>query len=460
MSDAAGNASIYVLVNIVEVEECNEAVSCTKSFSLYNTNIVFNRYGCIISRYRKFNLFREKSMTTPEHARMEIFTTDFGVTFGHFICFDILFKSPAYDMVLSNITHIIFPSMWYSQFPFLTSLQLQQNFAYRNNIVLLASGANSPSFGSTGSGIFIGKHGPAQSILSCQNETKLIISKVPKDINDDTYIPDYPTIESCTTAEMDKLETWSFNPQNIHPLKEHFHFSDENIDCEFTINFTKLSIDTDENIGYSYKLAAFNGIRSLSNVVNAGEIYCAIIPCMNDDIETCGRRFENNEKLVPSIRFHSIKIIAKVRKEDDSLVMPTTLDFSLLPLGVDKFIFMNFESDDRQIYEINSDNEYSNLLTFGIHGRNYTADNKNFELTTIVSTTLEATDGYSTKPTDDLEMAVVSEEGSNQLFGWILYGMLMTVLCVVAAVLVYRRLQDPYQHPLVVMRRKSEMNMV
>ena len=29
---------------------------------------------------------------TPEVAT---FTTDFGVTFGHFVCFDILFKEPA-----------------------------------------------------------------------------------------------------------------------------------------------------------------------------------------------------------------------------------------------------------------------------------------------------------------------------------------------------------------------------
>lgn len=50
-----------------------------------------------------------------------MFDTDFNVTFGHFICFDLLFKTPATDLVLDHgIENIIFPTMWYSELPFLT----------------------------------------------------------------------------------------------------------------------------------------------------------------------------------------------------------------------------------------------------------------------------------------------------------------------------------------------------
>lgn len=468
MSAAVGNVSMYVLVNIVEIEECNPSASNTNNFSLFNTNIVFNRYGCLISKYRKINLFIEPFMTVPEAAELATFDTDFGVTFGHFICFDILFKSPAYDMVLSNISHILYPSMWFSEIPFLSSIQLQQNFAHRNNIALLSSGANSPSYGKTGSGVFIGKHGAVDSIISWKNETKIIVAKVPKNLNDDSFNPDSPTIQPYTAAEMDKLKTMSFKPKGIHPLKETFYISDGNTECEFNINYTKISLNSDESIGYTYKFAAFNGIRSYQNIINAGEIYCSIVPCLSNDDNTCGQKFKNSEKLVPSVLFHSIKITVKVREpsSDDYLIMPNTLDFSLHPLSVDKFVFSEDDESNEnfQIFEMRSQNELDNILTFGIYGRNFSADNKNFNIE-------EDTTGESTTP-DVVEIATEDTENDSQnknknnfneedkytAIKLAIYAGLMIVLCIIAAILVHRRLQDPYQHPLIVMRRKSEMH--
>lgn len=38
-----------------------------------------------------------------------------------------------------------------------------------------------------------------------------------------------------------------------------------------------------------------------------------------------------------------------------------------------------------------------------------------------------------------------------------IFACLMVVLCIIAAFLVRRRLQHPYEHPVIVARRKSEM---
>lgn len=79
----------YVVVGVVTKVACpdedmiaqNDPRNCTDrpdTMSYYNTNVVFDRNGTVISRYRKFNLYGEE-VDKP-----------FGVTFGHFICFDIL----------------------------------------------------------------------------------------------------------------------------------------------------------------------------------------------------------------------------------------------------------------------------------------------------------------------------------------------------------------------------------
>ena len=104
-----------------------------------------------------------------------IFTTDFGVTFGHFTCFDIIFYNPSMIVLRSEITDIILSLMWFSQLPFLTAVQIQQNWAYANNVNLLAAGANNPSVGNTGSGIYAGNQGAVTALMSSKNQTLVLM---------------------------------------------------------------------------------------------------------------------------------------------------------------------------------------------------------------------------------------------------------------------------------------------
>lgn len=52
-----------------------------------------------------------------------------------------------------------------------TAVQIQQSWAYKNNVNLLAAGRNLPSVGSTGSGIYHGRFGPLTAVMSPNNET-------------------------------------------------------------------------------------------------------------------------------------------------------------------------------------------------------------------------------------------------------------------------------------------------
>lgn len=192
ISCSAKNFRRYVVVNAITKARCPDAEmienkdprNCSArpdGLSYYNTNLVFDRTGVIISRYRKFNLFGEQ-VDKPFKPTLQTFETDFGVTFGHFICFDMMFRSPAVELARSGITDIIFATMWFSELPFLTAVQVQQNWAYVNNVNLLASGANNHIVGSTGSGIYAGRKGSISSVMEGSHVTRALTGTVPKRI--------------------------------------------------------------------------------------------------------------------------------------------------------------------------------------------------------------------------------------------------------------------------------------
>lgn len=69
-------------------------------------------------RYRKINLYEEPKM--QKGTELVTFKTDFGVTFGMFICFDILFKTPALDIFNNTeVTDVVYSTAWLSEAPFL-----------------------------------------------------------------------------------------------------------------------------------------------------------------------------------------------------------------------------------------------------------------------------------------------------------------------------------------------------
>ena len=117
LSFTAANFTTYLVTNLVEKVKCDDTSSsdsenCKNTgYYYYNTDVVFDRNGTIISRfvylirrtnnlfvdfrYHKYNLFGEFDMDRPDEPEIETFETDFGVKFGIFTCFDILFQYTA-----------------------------------------------------------------------------------------------------------------------------------------------------------------------------------------------------------------------------------------------------------------------------------------------------------------------------------------------------------------------------
>lgn len=79
-----------------------------------------------------------------------------------------------------DVKNFIYPTFWYSELPFLTAVQVQQNWAYTHNVNLLAAGANRPAMANTGSGIYSGVAGAITSYISEMNRTVILTAEIPK----------------------------------------------------------------------------------------------------------------------------------------------------------------------------------------------------------------------------------------------------------------------------------------
>lgn len=102
------------------------------------------------------------------------------------------------------------------------------------------------------------------------------------------------------------------------------------------------SLDAAEDqLKYLYKLTIFSGKERQMDETSK-EVYCAVVSCTRDSSSSCGKRFQPSDNVVPSIVFEEIKIKMTVELEaaqNDYLVMPSNVDFEILPLDTSHFSF-------------------------------------------------------------------------------------------------------------------------
>ncbi|KYQ54958.1 Vanin-like protein 1 [Trachymyrmex zeteki] len=397
ISCAAKSNKIYVVINIAEKAPCYD-VPCPKDkMFYYSTNVVFDRTGKIIARYRKTNLFGEYQFNVTTIPEIVTFDTDFGVRFGTFICFDILFYEPAIELTrIHQVTDFVYPTAWFSEVPFLTAVQLQAGWSFAENVNLLASGYNRPSFGNAGSGIYLGRRGIGKAIMPTTTRKEMLIFEVPKikkiklnigtQYNEDLYDPlkdkSQKVVPSHHQKEHDEL--WKKQENNAmivnneifllyddidtfetFPLEENVtkNICQNNFCCDFRIEITKI----DPSI--KYRLMVFNGYRSIpNNPVDDNVVVssCSIIQCSNNSVSSCGA--VQKSKTV----FNIIYITAKFDNLKTSLIMPSTLNPNLLPLNNEdwKFNVVDlFTENDRLHVTMSLNNPTDNLVTFGIYSR-------------------------------------------------------------------------------------------
>ncbi|XP_059050818.1 vanin-like protein 2 [Achroia grisella] len=389
ISRAARDNKIYVVINVQEEMDCNNAPGefCPeKNVYRFNTNVVFDRTGAVIDRYRKINLFAEWSRFPALRPELGLFDTDFGVRFGHFICFDLMFQVPAIQVVeKNNITDVVFSTMWFSEIPYLTAVQIQEAYAYTMNVNFLASGANNIAVGTAGSGIYSGKAGALISVMPGVPTTRLLVARVPKvpgkvsgkypgpiydnpTDKDDLFLLKDPSL----LTRISKILTPGFQEINL---------VDKEVSCKIT---GRIKQKDGENIP---QYRAF--VQDRSNTYakrKIGVAACAVVACKDNDINSCPYRFSKDEL---NVEFEELRIEMTTYRHqynqsldcDDVVYFPNSIRNNKFPLSSNNFTFLDSTQNGarntnggrgRVIYELKS--RQNELVSFGIWGRIYTKD--------------------------------------------------------------------------------------
>ncbi|CAG9559058.1 unnamed protein product [Danaus chrysippus] len=300
ISAAARQNEIYVVINVQEILNCTipqaEGENCPEQKRyLFNTNVVFNRSGAVIDRYRKINLFGEFTRTPALTPDLGVFETDFGVTFGHYICFDLMFQVPAIQVVEKmNITDVVFSTMWFSEMPYLTAVQIQQAYAHSMNVNFLAAGANNPRVGSAGSGIYSGKAGALVSIMPGQPTTRLLVATVPKVPGEVTGnivgpIYDSPSVQDNLTLITDPSLP-SHQTRLLRNDVEDFVLVDRDVLCHFRVRMS----GREGNTAPFYRAFIQDGLHVYAKR-NVGDVGCVIVACKTEDPKSCVYKFDDSE---------------------------------------------------------------------------------------------------------------------------------------------------------------------
>ncbi|XP_049699303.2 vanin-like protein 1 isoform X2 [Helicoverpa armigera] len=405
ISTAARANQIYVVINGREMMDCtiqNTGENCPEEKTyIFNTNVVFDRTGAVIDRFRKINLFGEASHTPALKPDLGVFTTDFGVTFGHFICFDLMFQIPAVQVVQKmNIKDVIFPTMWFSELPYLTAVQIQEAYAYALDVNFLGSGANNVRVGSGGSGIYSGKAGALISIMPGLPTTKVLVAKVPKVPGEVSWPYPGPIYDEPTNMNNMRLivdpSLASHVTKLLEPGTQEFTLVDKDVSCTFRVTLSQRNSE----ISVRYRAFVQDGTNTYARR-EIGVVACLLVACKDDNVTSCSYRYTQQEE--NEIEKLEIEMNTYRNTYNDTLdcnnieYFPVTVRYNKFPLSPKNFTFTSKEKDqskceqkeqnrlsilqkeiisrtkrERLNFKINVPQR--ELIAFGIWGRIYTRD--------------------------------------------------------------------------------------
>eukprot|EP00164_Ancoracysta_twista_P002616 GFYU01003481.1.p1 GENE.GFYU01003481.1~~GFYU01003481.1.p1 ORF type:complete len:783 (+),score=72.84 GFYU01003481.1:150-2498(+) len=150
MSCLAMQYSITIVFNMCDYQRAppattNDPTDASSSapaaaFALYNTQVALSETGQLLAKYHKLNLYGEGEYAQPVGPDTVYFDTSFGVRFGMFICYDLMFNAPSRVMAgMLGVRDFVFSTRWVNFFPMWTSVQFQQGWSQSLGVNLLAS---------------------------------------------------------------------------------------------------------------------------------------------------------------------------------------------------------------------------------------------------------------------------------------------------------------------------------
>ncbi|CAL1299391.1 unnamed protein product [Larinioides sclopetarius] len=180
LSCMARNNSMVIQANMAEYLPCKGEPGCNPSGHLqFNENVIFDRDGTVIGRYRKEHLWNEPHFDLPREKQIPKFTVDFG-TFISYVCFDIFLERIVEVEEMNDVDGVVFSTMWENTMPFGMTVEFFESFAITMNTTLMAACIQLPGQWALGSGIFSGPYGALAYTFDPDGLNKLVVARVPR----------------------------------------------------------------------------------------------------------------------------------------------------------------------------------------------------------------------------------------------------------------------------------------
>eukprot|EP00118_Oscarella_pearsei_P026634 m.310204 g.310204 ORF g.310204 m.310204 type:complete len:479 (+) comp50177_c0_seq1:16-1452(+) len=299
LSCLARDFDIVIVANMGDVQPCHPLVDyqCPmEGHTQYNTDVVFDTDGRLLAKYHKQHLFFENEFDKPESVNYAVFETSFGVKFGVFTCFDILFERPTQLLVKEfGIKNIAFPTAWINQFPYLSSTEVQQAWSRAMGVNLLGANLHFPGFGFTGSGIYSRGLALSEFMSFTPNDSKVLVAKVPVNPDDsveegkhgdDHYFEAYSHVLSG-----EDRPRFSFKPLSGDSGKVDVCYKEFCCSAEFS-----RQVLNDE----LYAVGAYSGLDESKPEEYEIQV-CTVSRCANASLSSCGQQVYKASTVFSSI---------------------------------------------------------------------------------------------------------------------------------------------------------------
>ncbi|KAH8273046.1 hypothetical protein KR018_002259 [Drosophila ironensis] len=375
---AAREHHTYLVVNVKERALDPESL---RGYAIYNTNVVFDRSGRIVSRYRKWNLYLEPMTNRTEVPELATFKTDFNVTFGHIICFDMLFYEPAQQLVEQlGVRHIIATNMFNSEMPFLTAPQFQQGWAWANRVNLMVAGASLPGTGVSGSGIYAAAHGALTRLLVTDDDTgrrQLLLARVPVNPRDDHPAIDLSEepeqagasvrLKLLQQPELRMFTTWELPMLPGSAASK--RICQEDLCCSFDMEWTVTGEGEGSQPDYNYRVGVWVGRRRYEEEQYSSIRLCGLFACLNASVESCGLLRQDHAQESRPVEFTQLRIEGEFVPRPRRLISPNTLSASgLYPLQPGEMSWSLEELSNVTLVRLELQRPHDQLMTFAIYG--------------------------------------------------------------------------------------------
>ncbi|GFX13903.1 biotinidase [Trichonephila clavipes] len=389
LSCMARNNSMVIQANMGDIDPCKGKPGCPPVGHLqFNTNVVFDRDGTLLVRYRKEHLWYEYAMDLPRHKQNPKFTTDFG-TFLSYVCYDILLERIVEVEEEDKVDGIVFSTMWENTMPLGMTVAYFQSWAMGNNLTLIAADIQLPGQKAVGSGIFHGPYGALAYTFNPDGISKLLVARVPRK----GYALTEP--KSSITAVLQNGTTYDYLSEGDHVETEGSenilpHWQNDYLDDRYHVinmeNFTLVKITepsarleacnngmccvldySADNITQNYYFAVFNGSQQTFASYYWGEEDCLLVRCDPAEGRECAAFPLRTEDV-----FHHVFLKANF---STPYVYPSVIGNGMRLISRQEWDFSQALQPDGYNAVINFNKEEGHqLVVLGLKGRCYDRD--------------------------------------------------------------------------------------